>query len=215
LRAHGHPEQAGGVATPEEITRHSDGGPDEPIFVGAPPGAEWVAIVDPDPGWAALYARLAGEIRGALGERVLGIEHVGSTSVAGLPAKPVIDITMTVADSADEAAYLPELERLGYVLRVREPNWHEHRCLHLPQPRVNLHVFGSDDAELVRQVMFRDWLREHPADRELYAAAKRSAAAVSNAAGETMMGYNQRKQAVVREILDRIFRANGLLDPSP
>jgi GrpB-like predicted nucleotidyltransferase (UPF0157 family) len=215
LRAHGDGGHADGVATPEEITRHSDVDPDEPIFVGPSPEPEWVAIVDPYPGWAALYERLAGEIRGALGERVLGIEHIGSTSVPGLPAKPVIDITMTVADSADEAAYLPDLERLGYVLRVREPNWHEHRCLNMSEPRVNLHVFGSDDAELVRHVMFRDWLRDHPADRELYAAAKRSAAEASNAAGETMMGYNQRKQAVVREILDRIFRANGLLGPSP
>jgi GrpB-like predicted nucleotidyltransferase (UPF0157 family) len=71
----------------------------------------------------------------------LGVEHVGSTSVEGLAAKDVIDIDLTVADPGDEDAYVPALERLGYVLTVREPSFHEHRCLRLAEPRVNLHVF--------------------------------------------------------------------------
>ena len=71
-------------------------------------------------------------MRGILGERVLQLEHVGSTSVPGLPAKPIIDMLLVVADSADEPAYVPSLEAGGYVLRIREPDWHEHRLFKGP-----------------------------------------------------------------------------------
>jgi GrpB-like predicted nucleotidyltransferase (UPF0157 family) len=85
-----------------------------------PPGADaWVAgaararditIAEPDPDWPQHYAELAGRIRGALGWRVLQLEHVGSTSVPGLPAKPIIDIDLTVADPGREQDYVPALE---------------------------------------------------------------------------------------------------------
>ncbi len=80
-----------------------------------------------DPAWPCLFEREAQRIRGALGERALMVEHVGSTSVPGLAAKPIIDILLVVADSADEASYVPDLEAVGYVLRIREPEWHQHR----------------------------------------------------------------------------------------
>jgi GrpB-like predicted nucleotidyltransferase (UPF0157 family) len=89
---------------------------------------------------------------------VLVVEHVGSTAVVGLPAKPVIDIDLTVADSVDEAAYVPALEGVGFRLVIREPWWHEHRCLVHDDPRCNLHVFSPGAPEPVRHRIFRDWL---------------------------------------------------------
>ena len=204
------------MPTPAEITRHHS---DEP-----PPGATpWVDpdanqpyeihVVEPDPAWPGLFDELSARVRAALGERVLELHHVGSTSVPGLPAKPVIDADLVVADPADEAAYVPDLVAAGFVHTVREPWWHEHRLLKWPTPRAHLHVFGPDCPEVVRHLMFRDWLRSHDDDREWYAAAKRAAAAETNArpGRGTGMDYNRVKGPVVREIYDRIFRAHGLL----
>jgi len=146
-----------------------------------------------------------------LGDRALAIEHVGSTSVPGLPAKPIIDIDVSVVDPRAESTYVPDLEAIGFRLRVREPGWHGHRLLVVDRPRANVHVFGPDSPELIRHRMLRDWLIDHPDDRQRYAAAKRDSAAASNAAREAVIAYNQRKQPVIREILDRMFRAHGLL----
>jgi GrpB-like predicted nucleotidyltransferase (UPF0157 family) len=202
------------VPTAEEITRHHDADP--------PPGqSAWVAGARPrtgievaayDPGWPVLFEELAGRIRGALGDAALVIEHVGSTAVPGLPAKPVIDIDLTVPDSADEPAWLPALEEAGFVLVVREPWWHEHRCLNAEDPRCNLHVFSPDCPEPIRHVLFRDWLRSHPEDLARYRDAKLAAASAANRAGEHVMDYNARKEPVIHEIYHRAFRAAGLLD---
>lgn len=194
------------MPTPEDITRHHDVDPTENPWVHGAPRKETIEVVDYDPGWPATYDLLRDRIEGALGEVVLGIEHVGSTSVPGLAAKPVIDIDLTVADPADEGSYVPALEAIGYDLTVREPSWHQHRCLRLDEPRANLHVFAPDCPETIRMLMFRDWLRTHPDDRELYERAKRSALG-----GDLVPAYNRRKEPVVREIYDRIFRAAGLL----
>lgn len=143
------------MPSPEEIVRHHD--PDtveNPWVHGAPP-RETIRVVAYDPRWPATYARLATRIGDALGDAALSIEHVGSTAVPDLSAKAVIDIDLTVADPTDEAAYVPALEGLGYDLFVREPGWHEHRCLRLEDPRVNLHVFGPDCPETIRHAMFR------------------------------------------------------------
>ncbi len=199
------------MPTSEEITRHHDQDPDEDPWVGGPPAPEPVVIVAPDPGWPERYARLAGELRTALGDTALGLEHVGSTSVPGLAAKDVIDIDLTVSDPRDEDAYVPALSALGYRLRIREPSWHEHRCLRRDAPRVNLHVFGPDCPEAIRHRMFRDWLTTHDDDRALYEQAKRAAVP----GGGTTMDYNRRKEDVIREIYDRLFAAAGLLEPSP
>jgi GrpB-like predicted nucleotidyltransferase (UPF0157 family) len=198
------------MPTPEEITRHHDSEPGDAAFLRPPP-AQTVLIAEPDPAWPERYAALAAEIRAVLGDRAVDIEHVGSTSVPGLAAKDVIDIDLTVADPRAEDLYVPPLEGLGYELVIREPGWHEHRALRRAGPRVNLHVFGPDCPEVIRHRMFRDWLSTHPDDLALYAAAKRSAAP----GGGTVMDYNRRKEAVIREIYDRLFRAAGLLsDPA-
>lgn len=195
------------MPTFEEITRHPEPDPSENPWVLGPPPPETVTIVPYDPGWPRRYRDLAAGIRAALGDTALDIEHVGSTSVEGLAAKDVIDIDLTVADPRHEDTYIPALERLGYVLSIREPSFHEHRCLRLTEPRVNLHVFGPDCPETIRHRMFRDWLRAHPDDRARYEEAKRAAIP----GGGHVMDYNARKQDVIREIYDRLFRAAGML----
>jgi GrpB-like predicted nucleotidyltransferase (UPF0157 family) len=86
-----------------------------------------VTLVESNPEWPALFDREAARIRQALGNRALLVEHVGSTSVPGLAAKPIIDIAVVVPDSGDESAYVPALEAVGYRMRIRTPDWEEHR----------------------------------------------------------------------------------------
>ena len=113
------------------------------------------------------------------------LDHVGSTSVPGLAAKPLIDIDLVVADTTDESAYVPKLEAIGYVLRVREPDWFEHRMLRGHDPPVNLHVFPPGCEEVERMLVFRDHLRSNAEDRELYERTKRELAARSGSTCRT------------------------------
>ena len=136
-----------------------------------------ITLVEYDSAWPERYSVLEQEIREALGGAALQIEHVGSTSVPGLAAKPIIDIVLVVADSAQEDGYVPPLQAAGYALRVREPDWYEHRMLRGGDEDVNLHVFSAGCPEIERMLRFRDRLRSNAADRELYAAAKRELAA--------------------------------------
>ncbi len=189
------------------------------IYVRARPTDYTLRIAEPDATWPQRYGELEAEVRAALGDRVLDIQHIGSTAVPQLPAKPVIDIDLSVADPANEAAYIPELEVLGYVHWLTDLDWHQHRLLkRLDEPRVHLHVFGADCPEAVRHRMFRDWLIAHPEDRDRYAAAKRSAAMEMAATGDDNgalgfgMRYNAIKAPVVHDIYQRMFRAAGLLE---
>lgn len=180
-----------------------------PYIPGAGPSSH-VEIADWNDLWPEQFQHLSGQIQEALGWRALVIEHIGSTSVQGLPAKPIIDIDLIVADPNDEAMYVPALEDAGFELRVREPWWFGHRVLRHLDPPCNLHVFGYDSPETVKHRIFRDWLRANPGDRELYAETKRQAAALSRLAGEHSMQYNARKEVVIQEIYARAFVAMGL-----
>jgi GrpB-like predicted nucleotidyltransferase (UPF0157 family) len=203
------------VPSRAQIVSFDDGPPppgaDGWVLVGAAPRTG-IEVTEPSPDWPRQYDGLAARIRVALGWRALHLEHVGSTSVPGLAAKPIIDIDLTVADPDREQDYVPALETIGFQLIIREPWWYGHRMLEAGEPRCNLHVFGFDSPELVRHRIFRDWLRGNPDDRDRYAAAKRGAASASNARGEHVMQYNARKQQVIREIYQRAFTAAGLLD---
>jgi GrpB-like predicted nucleotidyltransferase (UPF0157 family) len=183
----------------------------DPWVPGAAP-AIGIEMAEPDPAWPRRYDELAARIRQALGWRVLQLEHVGSTAVPGLAAKPVIDIDLIVADPGREQDYVPALEAIGFRLVIREPWWYGHRILRADEPACNLHVFGFDSPEPVKHRIFRDWLRGNPGDRDRYAAAKRQAAFQANAAAEHVMQYNARKQRLIREIYHRAFAAAGLLD---
>ena len=178
---------------------------------GAAP-AIGIEVTDPDPTWPRQYDDLADRIRDAMGWRVLQLEHVGSTSVQGLAAKPIIDIDLTVADPDREQDYIPALEAIGFRLAIREPWWYGHRVLRAAEPHCNLHVFGFDSPELVKHRIFRGWLQGNPDERDRYAAAKREAASEASVRGEHVMQYNARKQQVIREIYHRAFVAAGLLE---
>lgn len=159
-----------------------------------------IQLVDYDPRWPQQFAREAERIRAALGSKALQIEHVGSTSVPGLCAKPIIDMLLIVADSADEPAYVPALEAAGYTLRIREPEWFEHRLLKGPDADINLHVFSKGALEAECMLRFRDWLRANPADRERYAKVKFDLAAK---VWRHVQHYADAKTPVIREILER------------
>jgi GrpB-like predicted nucleotidyltransferase (UPF0157 family) len=180
------------AAYEEELAKVTIGGP-RPLL--GP-----VEILDYDPRWPTWYEREKARIRSVLGDRVVRIEHVGSTSVPNLPSKPLIDIALEVLDSAEEATYVPAMEAAGYVLRIREPEWFEHRLLKGPDTDVNVHVFSAECEEVGRMLLFRDWLRTNAADRELYAAAKRQLASRD---WKYMQQYADAKTAVVNEILAR------------
>ena len=159
-----------------------------------------IAIVDYDPQWPVAFRAAAEKIRAALGERALRKEHVGSSSVPDLPAKPVIDILLVVVDSADESAYAPPLDSAGYTLRIREPAWFEHRLFKGPENRVNVHVFSAGCPEIARMLAFRDWLGIQQSDRELYARTKR---ALAQQDWKYTQNYADAKTAVISEILSR------------
>ena len=189
------------IVTPEIKTEEQF----KAAYVVAPvPLVGHIQIVDYDPEWPRLFAREARRIQATLGDRVLLIEHVGSTSVPGLAAKPRIDILLVVANSADESTYVPDLEAAAYMLRIREPDWYEHRLFNGPDTAINLHVFSSGCTEIERMLLFRDWLRGNTADRQLYERTKRELARKD---WKYTQHYADAKTTVVEEIIARARRA--------
>lgn len=162
-------------------------------------------LAEYNPEWPEQFSFEAQRIRAALGCRAFQIEHVGSTSVPGLIAKPIIDILLVVAGSADEQAYVPPLKAAGYVLRIREPEWHEHRMLKSLEIDLNLHVFTSGSVEIHRMLLLRDWLRSHLDERHHYAQAKRS---LADRTWKYVQDYADAKSEVIEAILARA-RANS------
>lgn len=159
-----------------------------------------ITLAEYDSAWPVLYEREAARIRAALADRALLIEHVGSTSVPGLAAKPHIDVLLAVADSSDEASYVPALEDAGYVLHIREPGWHEHRAFTGLETDLNLHVFSEGCVEIERMLRFRDHLRRNKTDRLLYERTKRELAQRTWKYGQH---YADAKTTIVEEILAR------------
>src|SRR5215469_14737386 len=159
-----------------------------------------IELIEYSPNWPRLFIREAERVRATLGSRVLMLEHVGSTSVPGLAAKPIIDMILAVADSADESAYVPPMESAGYVLRIREPEWNQHRLFKGPDTNINLHVFSFRCPEIDKMLMFRDWLRANDADRDLYERTKRE---LAQQTWKYVQNYADAKTAVVEEIVAR------------
>jgi GrpB-like predicted nucleotidyltransferase (UPF0157 family) len=171
-------------------------------------GRERVAIriADYDPAWPARFEQERTRIIDALPEgTAIRIEHIGSTSVPGLGAKPIVDILVTVADPDDEAAFAPALIAAGYVLRVHEPG---HRMFRTPQRDVHVHVWADDDPEADRYLAFRDHLRASAEDRAAYERLKRELATREWA---DMNDYADAKGDLIRAILVRL--ANQVGDP--
>jgi len=179
---------------------------DQSLETGVIGGVEkrQIVIADYDAGWPTLFRQHADRIAAALGEAALQIEHIGSTSIPGLAAKPIVDIILVVQDSSDEAAYLPALITAGYELRVREPDWHEHRMFRTPERDVHIHVFSDGSPEIARHIDFRDWLRVHDDDRYLYEQTKRRLASED---WPSMNAYADAKTGVIQQITQRIDAA--------
>lgn len=159
-----------------------------------------IVVVDYDPAWAERFRHEETKIRAALGEAALAIEHIGSTSVPGLAAKPIVDILLVAEDSSDEASYAPALESAGYVLRVREPHFDEHRMFRTPEKDAHVHVFSPGSPEIVRYLLLRDHLRDNDEDRELYAQTKRDLASRD---WPSMQHYAEAKTEVIEGIIAR------------
>ena len=161
-----------------------------------------IYLADYDPTWRSHFQQLERQIRDVLEDRVLLLEHVGSTSVPGLAAKPIIDMILAVADSSDESSYVPQLAKIGYVLKIREPDWYAHRVLKPEDKKANLHVFTMGCEEIERMLAFRDWLRKHPEDKKLYETKKRD---LSQQVWQYMQHYADAKSAVIQEIMSRAY----------
>ncbi|KXT10598.1 hypothetical protein AC579_7530 [Pseudocercospora musae] len=174
-----------------------------------------VSVVEYNPAWPQNFLSAKARLEKALSPEVVQeIHHVGSTSVPNLPAKDIIDIDLVVKDILDESSYVPALEAANFRFLLREPAWHEHRFFVDEGSEgflVNLHVFGPGCAEVARHEIFRDWLREHPEDMELYARVKRECAEATEMAGESMQEYAKRKDRTIEEIRNKAFRALGYI----
>jgi GrpB-like predicted nucleotidyltransferase (UPF0157 family) len=164
-----------------------------------------IVLAEYDPGWPEAFRIERARIASALGEAAVRVEHVGSTSVPGLVAKPIIDILLVVADSGDEPSYVPALEAAGYRLRIREPEWFEHRMFKGPDADINLHVFSVGASEIERMLTFRDWLRGNGDDRDRYASVKRE---LASREWRHVQHYADEKTAVVEEIMSRAILDN-------
>lgn len=159
-----------------------------------------ITLLEYDPLWPKLFDQEASRIRSVLGNQALQIEHIGSTSVPGLCAKPIIDILLVIPDSADETTYVPDLEEAGYTLHVREPNWFEHRMFKGPDTDINLHVFSKGASEVDRMLRFRDWLRSNNFDRDNYARVKRN---LAQRVWRHVQHYADAKNPIIQEIMER------------
>lgn len=159
-------------------------------------------LADYDPEWPETYAEQERRIRAALGPAAVLIEHIGSTSVPGLAAKPIIDVLVTVEDITAEEDYLDQLLDVGYELRVREPG---HRMVRTPARDVHVHVM-SDGAEAAdNYLVFRNRLRSDPKDRDLYERTKR---ALIKQEWTDMNAYAEAKTGVIVDIKERARKAH-------
>jgi GrpB-like predicted nucleotidyltransferase (UPF0157 family) len=167
-------------------------------FAGRPRG-DPIEVVAYDPSWAAAFEEWRGRLAEALGETAVRIEHVGSTAVPGLAAKPVIDVQVSVPDVDDEAAYVPAIEGIGVPLRFREPG---HRYFRPPPggPRtVQIHVCEAGSAWEREHLRFRDLLR---ADRELRDAYGRLKLELAELYWDDRLAYTDAKTGFILNALE-------------
>ena len=181
------------VSTKSETNVTSDG------LIGGREKRE-VVISEYDDQWPEIFQRHERVIREALGDIAVRIEHIGSTSVPGFAAKPIIDILVVVPDPGDESSYLPALVVAGYELRVREPEFDEHRMVRTPARDVHVHIFPPHSKEIDRYMAFRNQLRTNSVDRIRYERAKRM---LAEREWEDMNEYADAKSEVIEEIISK------------
>ncbi len=177
-----------------------DGRTDEPYHDGVLIGGREkraIVIVDYDPGWRGRYELEREKVARALGVRAVRIEHIGSTAVPGLAAKPIVDLLVTVKDVDDEPAIAPALESAGYHLRVREP---AHLMFRTSERDVHVHIWSDSDPEVTRHLAFRDQLRRSQDDRDAYVRLKRE---LAGREWDSMDEYADAKGDLITAILAR------------
>jgi GrpB-like predicted nucleotidyltransferase (UPF0157 family)/GNAT superfamily N-acetyltransferase len=169
--------------------------PDATVFIG---GAEPAVIILAEyaPAWPRRFEGERSRIAKALGGTAKKIDHIGSTAVPGLAAKPIIDILVSVEDVEEEEAYVPRLQSAGYVLRVWGPG---HRMFRTPAKDVHVHIW-SEPAEIERHIAFRDWLRANEKDRQRYERVKRK---LTEHDWSDSNEYAEAKNDIIAEIMAR------------
>ena len=173
---------------------------DKPLKIGVIGGIEKriIQIVDYDERWITKFEEHSNNIQAILGDVVVNIEHIGSTAVPDLAAKPIIDILLIVKDASDESKYLTKMEAAGYQLRVREPDFHEHRMFRTIKKDVHIHIFSEGSTEIDRYLVFRNRLRQNENDRKAYEAIKRKLATNE---WNKMDDYAQAKTEIIERII--------------
>ena len=165
-------------------------------IVGGPEKLE-VGLDDYDARWTQDYRHHRRRILDALAAVDVDVEHIGSTAVPGLAAKPIVDIVVAVPDITAEEEYLDKLLAAGYELRVREPG---HRLVRTPTRDVHVHVYERGDAAVHEYLLLRDHLRTHAGDRALYEGVKR---ALISQQWDDMNDYADAKNDVILAIKAR------------
>jgi GrpB-like predicted nucleotidyltransferase (UPF0157 family) len=157
-----------------------------------------IDIVSYDAIWPERFGGWRARLAEVLGSTARRIEHVGSTAVPGLPAKPLIDIEVSVDDLEDESGYVPSIEALGVQLRSRDL---EHRFFRpfsgLPR-EVHIHVCALDGQWEKRHLLFRDYLRTDAPARQAYATSKKLAA---KRWSDDRVAYGEAKDDQIRELM--------------
>ena len=173
---------------------------DNQLEVGIIGGSEKreIQIVEYNKQWSVKFEQHAKLIKDILGDIAIGVEHIGSTSVPRLAAKPIIDILLIVKKSGDESKYLKEMQTAGYQLRVREPDFHEHRMFRTAQKDVHIHVLSEGSSEIDRYLVFRNRLRLNETDRKEYEATKRK---LASGEWKDMNEYANAKTQIVERII--------------
>ena len=156
-----------------------------------------IVIVEYDPGWPGRFELERDRVQRALGDTALRIEHIGSTAVPGLAAKPIIDLMVAVADPDDESVTVPAMEAAGYELRVREP---AHRMFRTPDLDVHVHLWREGSPDVERHLRFRDRLRTSAEDRRAYEQLKRG---LAEREWPDMNYYADAKEDLIAAILTR------------
>ncbi len=157
-----------------------------------------IDIVAYRPVWVTEFMQHEEKIRNALGSVALCIEHIGSTSVPELAAKPVIDMLVVVDDPSKEDLYLPAMIECGYELRVREPDFEEHRMFRTPERDVHIHIFPKGSGEIERYLLFRDFLRFDSETRIKYETLKRKLSTLNWA---DMNEYADAKTSFIEDVI--------------
>ena len=167
-----------------------------------------IVLAEYDPEWVQQFEDEARRLQEALGDVALRIEHIGSTSVPGLAAKPVIDIQVSVSDVHETDAYRVPLESIGYTYAT-VPFPYFHRPEGWPHSH-HVHVREAGCRDERRTIAFRDWLREHPDDRASYEELKRLLASDADAAtAEGRYRYSEAKTEFIRDIEQRTRPDSG------